>query len=42
MAGVSKDVRVAYWTGKEYGARQPTEYLAAGREIVNYNDEFVY
>ncbi|MDQ0788765.1 hexosaminidase [Streptomyces sp. B3I8] len=41
-ASVSKDVRVAYWTGKEYGARQPTEYLAAGREVVNYNDEFLY
>ncbi|MFC9808065.1 beta-N-acetylhexosaminidase [Streptomyces griseoaurantiacus] len=41
-AGVSKDVRVAYWTGKEYGARQATEYLAAGREVVNYNDEFLY
>ncbi|WP_324789026.1 glycoside hydrolase family 20 protein [Streptomyces sp. H51] len=36
------DLRVAYWTGKEYGARQPLEYLSVGREVVNYNDEFLY
>ncbi|MEU2221875.1 glycoside hydrolase family 20 protein [Streptomyces sp. NPDC018347] len=37
-----KDLRVAYWTGKEIGARQPAEYLGAGREVINYNDEFLY
>ncbi|MEU0073314.1 family 20 glycosylhydrolase [Streptomyces sp. NPDC006332] len=37
-----KDIQVAYWTGKEIGARQPLEYLRAGRKIVNYNDEFLY
>ncbi|MBC2901421.1 family 20 glycosylhydrolase [Streptomyces cupreus] len=37
-----KDIKVAYWTGKEIGARLPVEYLAAGRQVVNYNDEFLY
>ncbi|GAA2640632.1 hypothetical protein GCM10010307_41180 [Streptomyces vastus] len=38
----SDDIQVAYWTGKEIGARQPTEYLRAGRKVINYNDEFLY
>ncbi|MFF8725364.1 glycoside hydrolase family 20 protein [Streptomyces sp. NPDC015171] len=37
-----KDLRVAYWTGKEIGARPPAEYLSAGRRVINYNDEFLY
>ncbi|MCM1972619.1 MULTISPECIES: family 20 glycosylhydrolase [Streptomyces] len=37
-----KDIQVAYWTGKEIGARQPVEYLAEGRKVINYNDEFLY
>ncbi|MEU2062319.1 glycoside hydrolase family 20 protein [Streptomyces sp. NPDC013455] len=37
-----KNLQVAYWTGKEIGARQPAEYLDAGREVINYNDEFLY
>ncbi|MBR8643422.1 family 20 glycosylhydrolase [Streptomyces tuirus] len=37
-----KDIQVAYWTGKEIGAREPAEYLSAGREVINYNDEFLY
>ncbi|MFD7435026.1 glycoside hydrolase family 20 protein [Streptomyces sp. NPDC059861] len=37
-----KDIEVAYWTGKEIGARQPAEYLSAGRKVINYNDEFLY
>ncbi|MEU9736258.1 family 20 glycosylhydrolase [Streptomyces sp. NPDC048002] len=37
-----KDIQVAYWTGKEIGARQPVEYLSAGRKVINYNDEFLY
>ncbi|MFE1445060.1 beta-N-acetylhexosaminidase [Streptomyces olivaceoviridis] len=36
------DIQVAYWTGKEIGARQPAEYLSAGRKVLNYNDEFLY
>jgi hexosaminidase len=36
------DLVVAYWTGKEIGARQPVEYLRAGRKVVNYNDEYLY
>lgn len=37
-----EDLQVAYWTGKEIGARQPTEYLSTGRDLINYNDEFLY
>nr|WP_079075195.1 glycoside hydrolase family 20 protein [Streptomyces atriruber] len=36
------DLEVAYWTGKEIGAREPDEYLRAGRKVVNYNDEYLY
>ncbi|WP_079144120.1 beta-N-acetylhexosaminidase, partial [Streptomyces luteocolor] len=36
------DLEVAYWTGKEIGAREPAEYLRAGRSLVNYNDEYLY
>jgi hexosaminidase len=35
-------IQVAYWTGKEIGARQPAEYLSEGRQVINYNDEFLY
>ncbi|MFF7448621.1 MULTISPECIES: family 20 glycosylhydrolase [unclassified Streptomyces] len=38
----AKDIQVAYWTGKEIGARQPGEYLSAGRRLINFNDEFLY
>ncbi|MFI5683631.1 glycoside hydrolase family 20 protein [Streptomyces sp. NPDC051636] len=38
----AKDLQVAYWTGKEIGARQPVEYLSAGRKVLNHNDEFLY
>lgn len=38
----ARDLQAAYWTGKELGARQPVEYLSAGRKLVNYNDEFLY
>ncbi|MEU8624322.1 glycoside hydrolase family 20 protein [Streptomyces sp. NPDC048669] len=37
-----KDIQVEYWTGKEYGARQPEEYLKEGRKVMNLNDEFLY
>ncbi|MFJ4687664.1 glycoside hydrolase family 20 protein [Streptomyces sp. NPDC091377] len=36
------DLLVAYWTGKEIGARPPVEYLRAGRKLINYNDEYLY
>ncbi|MET9665459.1 glycoside hydrolase family 20 protein [Streptomyces sp. NPDC006475] len=39
---VDKDVEVAYWTGKEIGARPPEEYLAEGRKLLNLNDEYMY
>ncbi|WP_371669548.1 glycoside hydrolase family 20 protein [Streptomyces sp. NBC_00289] len=38
----AKDLQVAYWTGKEIGARLPVEYLSTGRKLINYNDEFLY
>ncbi|MFI9775946.1 glycoside hydrolase family 20 protein [Streptomyces sp. NPDC051956] len=37
-----KSLEVAYWTGKEIGARPPEEYLREGRKMTNYNDEFLY
>jgi hexosaminidase len=37
-----KSIQVAYWTGKEIGARPPVEYLSAGRQVINYNDEYLY
>ncbi|MFE0172673.1 glycoside hydrolase family 20 protein [Streptomyces sp. NPDC059002] len=42
IAEAADDLEVAYWTGKEYGAREPVEYLRAGRKLVNYNDEYLY
>ncbi|UNO40275.1 glycoside hydrolase family 20 protein [Streptomyces sp. MST-110588] len=33
---------VAYWTGKEIGAREPADYLDEGRRVVNLNDEYLY
>ncbi|MFI7500288.1 glycoside hydrolase family 20 protein [Streptomyces sp. NPDC049687] len=38
----ASDLVVAYWTGKEIGARTPDEYLSAGRKVLNYNDEYLY
>ncbi|MEU3221725.1 glycoside hydrolase family 20 protein [Streptomyces sp. NPDC006976] len=37
-----KNIEVEYWTGKEYGARSPEEYLRQGRKVLNLNDEFMY
>ncbi|WNI22892.1 glycoside hydrolase family 20 protein [Streptomyces sp. ITFR-16] len=37
-----KDIEVEYWTGKEFGARPPQEYLSEGRRVMNLNDEFLY
>ncbi|MFD8143119.1 glycoside hydrolase family 20 protein [Streptomyces sp. NPDC059708] len=36
------DIQAEYWTGKEYGARPPAEYLGTGRKVVNLNDEYLY
>ncbi|MFD1662022.1 glycoside hydrolase family 20 protein [Streptomyces caeni] len=38
----AKGLEVAYWTGKEIGARRPAEYLGAGRTLLNYNDAYLY
>ncbi|MFF0741153.1 family 20 glycosylhydrolase [Streptomyces sp. NPDC004111] len=37
-----KTREVAYWTGKEIGARTPEEYLREGRKVLNVNDEYLY
>ncbi|MFD3664878.1 glycoside hydrolase family 20 protein [Streptomyces sp. NPDC058659] len=42
VVNADKRIEVEYWTGKEIGARPPTEYLAEGREVVNLNDEYLY
>ncbi|WP_328319226.1 beta-N-acetylhexosaminidase [Streptomyces sp. NBC_00388] len=42
VAKAAKDIQVEYWTGKEFGARPPEEYLSAGRQVVNLNDEYLY
>lgn len=42
VATAAPDIQAEYWTGKEIGARPPTEYLNAGRKVVNLNDEYLY
>ncbi|MEU8764668.1 glycoside hydrolase family 20 protein [Streptomyces sp. NPDC048659] len=42
VTSADKDLQVAYWTGKEIGARPPLAYLSAGRKVLNYNDEYLY
>ncbi|WP_326658471.1 family 20 glycosylhydrolase [Streptomyces sp. NBC_00385] len=37
-----KDIEIEYWTGKEYGARPPEQYLREGYKMLNLNDEFLY
>ncbi len=34
--------QVAYWTGREHGAREPEEYLDGGWRLVNLNSEYLY
>ncbi|MFF6993620.1 glycoside hydrolase family 20 protein [Streptomyces sp. NPDC008313] len=41
-AQADKDLEVAYWTGKEIGAREPAAYLGEGHKLINYNDEYLY
>ncbi|HZG06340.1 MAG TPA: family 20 glycosylhydrolase [Streptomyces sp.] len=38
----SRPRQVAYWTGREIGARPPHEYLREGWEVINLNDEYLY
>jgi hexosaminidase len=42
VVGADKNIDVAYWTGKEIGAREPVTYLDAGQKLINYNDEYLY
>ncbi|WP_169314192.1 beta-N-acetylhexosaminidase [Streptomyces piniterrae] len=37
-----KDRIADYWTGKETGARDPAAYLREGRQVMNFNDEYLY
>ncbi|MER7725349.1 glycoside hydrolase family 20 protein [Streptomyces sp. NPDC096323] len=37
-----KDIEIEYWTGKEYGARPPEQYLSEGYKMLNLNDEYLY
>ncbi len=34
--------QVTYWTGKEFGARPPADYLREDWQLVNMNDEYLY
>jgi hexosaminidase len=36
------DRQVAYWTGRELGAREPVEYLDGGWQLVNLNSAYLY
>ncbi|MEU7316345.1 glycoside hydrolase family 20 protein [Streptomyces sp. NPDC007083] len=38
----NKPREVAYWTGREAGEREPSEYLKEGWKVVNLNDEYLY
>lgn len=42
VAQAAADIQAEYWTGKEYGARPPAEYLSTGRKVVNLNDDYLY
>ncbi|MFG3346713.1 glycoside hydrolase family 20 protein [Streptomyces sp. NPDC048018] len=42
VVNAAGDLQVAYWTGREIGARRPDSYLSAGRKLLNYNDEYLY
>ncbi|MEU5208041.1 glycoside hydrolase family 20 protein [Streptomyces sp. NPDC020742] len=37
-----KNRMVDYWTGKEAGKRPPEAFLREGRNVLNFNDEFLY
>ncbi|MFF3541091.1 glycoside hydrolase family 20 protein [Streptomyces platensis] len=37
-----KDRMVDYWTGKEAGHRDPSSFLREGRNVMNFNDEYLY
>ncbi|RAJ71738.1 hexosaminidase [Streptomyces sp. Amel2xB2] len=41
-AHAEHDRQVAYWTGKEPGARSPESYLKEGWQLINMNDEYLY
>ncbi|MEU9120199.1 glycoside hydrolase family 20 protein [Streptomyces sp. NPDC048506] len=38
----AKNRMVDYWTGKEQGKRPPEAFLREGRNVLNFNDEYLY
>ncbi|MFC5249655.1 beta-N-acetylhexosaminidase [Streptomyces nigrescens] len=41
-ASADKNRMVDYWTGKEAGHRDPSAFLREGRNVMNFNDEYLY
>lgn len=42
VVSAPKSRMVDYWTGTEAGKRDPAEYLHEGRNVLNFNDAFLY
>ncbi|GAA2340981.1 hypothetical protein Scani_13280 [Streptomyces caniferus] len=42
VVSADKNRMVDYWTGKEAGKRDPAEFLREGRNVMNFNDEYLY
>ncbi|MFE6742877.1 beta-N-acetylhexosaminidase [Streptomyces tubercidicus] len=42
QASADKNRMVDYWTGKEAGHRPPEAFLREGRNVMNFNDEYLY
>ncbi|BDM72667.1 hypothetical protein HEK616_61540 [Streptomyces nigrescens] len=42
VVSADKNRTVAYWTGKEIGKRPPEAFLKEGRNVLNFNDEYLY
>ncbi|MGW7491403.1 beta-N-acetylhexosaminidase [Streptomyces sp. NPDC054786] len=42
VVAADKNRMVDYWTGKEAGKRDPAEFLREGRNVMNFNDEYLY
>ncbi|MFI2257781.1 glycoside hydrolase family 20 protein [Streptomyces tubercidicus] len=42
QASADKNRMVDYWTGKEAGHRAPEAFLREGRNVMNFNDEYLY
>lgn len=42
VVSADKNRMVDYWTGKEAGKRDPADFLREGRDVMNFNDEYLY